>query len=57
MCDGPAKTFTITVNPTAEVDQPPSEVVCNGDSTTTVTLQLSLQEEPQPIPGPMIHKQ
>ena len=37
-CDGPTKTFTITVNPTAEVDQPPSEVVCNGDNTSTVTF-------------------
>ena len=37
-CDGPTKTFTITVNPTAEVNQPPSEVVCNGDNTTTVTF-------------------
>ena len=37
-CDGPTKTFTITVNPTAEVNQPPSEVVCNGDNTTAVTF-------------------
>ena len=37
-CDGPTKTFTITVNPTAEVNQPVSEVVCNGDNTTTVTF-------------------
>ena len=29
-CDGPAKTFTITVNPTAEVNQPTSQVVCNN---------------------------
>ena len=29
-CDGPTKTFTITVNPTAEVNQPANEVVCNG---------------------------
>ncbi len=34
----PAKTFTITVNPTGEVDQPESQVVCNGDNTTTVTF-------------------
>ena len=33
-CDGPSKTFTITVNPTAEVNQPANEVVCNGCSTT-----------------------
>ena len=38
MCDGPTKTFTITVNPTAEVDQPASQVVCNGDNTTTVSF-------------------
>ena len=35
-CDGPTKTFTITVNPTAQVDQPLSEVVCNGAPTTAV---------------------
>jgi len=27
-----------TVNPTGEVDQPASQVVCNGGSTTTVTF-------------------
>ena len=32
-CDGPAKTFTITVNPVAEVDQPASQVVCNNSAT------------------------
>ncbi len=37
-CDGSTKTFTIIVNPTAEADQPPSEVVCNGAPTTTVTF-------------------
>jgi hypothetical protein len=37
-CDGPTKTFTITVNPTAEVDQPSSQVVCNGAQTTAVTF-------------------
>ena len=37
-CDGPTKTFTITVNPTAEVNQPVSEVVCNGSATTAVTF-------------------
>ena len=45
-CDGPTKTFTITVNPTGEVDQPASQVVCNGGSTTTVTFAtVSAQEE------------
>ncbi len=37
-CDGPAKTFTITVNPTGEADQPVSQVICNGATTTTVTF-------------------
>lgn len=29
-CPGPAKTFTITVNPTGQVNQPADLVVCNG---------------------------
>ncbi len=37
-CDGPAKTFTITVNPTAEVEQPVNQVICNGAATATVTF-------------------
>ena len=37
-CDGPAKTFTITVNPTAEVNQPTSEVVCNNAPTAAITF-------------------
>ena len=37
-CTGPAKTFTITVNPTGQVNQPASEVLCNGSSTTAVTF-------------------
>ena len=37
-CDGPTKTFTITVNATAEAEQPGSEVVCNGDNTTAVNF-------------------
>ena len=37
-CDGPTKTFTITVNPTAEVNQPASQVICNGAATTAVTF-------------------
>jgi len=36
-CDGPAKTFTITVNPTGEVNQPLNSVFCNS-STGTVTF-------------------
>ena len=37
-CDGSPKTFTITVNPTAQVDSVSSQVVCNGDSTATVVF-------------------
>ncbi|WP_418263734.1 immunoglobulin domain-containing protein [Flavobacterium faecale] len=37
-CTGPTKTFTITVNPTAQVNQPTSQVVCNGSSTTLVSF-------------------
>jgi gliding motility-associated-like protein len=29
-CDGPSKTFTITVNPNGQVNQPQSQVKCNG---------------------------
>ena len=52
MCDGPTKTFTITVNPTGEVDLPASQVVCNGENTTAkLLLQQPVPEELQPIPG------
>ena len=37
-CDGPSKTFTITVNPAAVVNQPAGEVVCNGAATTAVVF-------------------
>ena len=30
-CDGISQTFTITVNPTAQVDQPQDQLLCNGD--------------------------
>ena len=33
-CVGPSKTFTITVNPTGQVEPVASQVVCNGDLTT-----------------------
>ena len=36
VCDGEDKTFTITVNPTAQVDQSLDQVVCNGDTTSIV---------------------
>ena len=37
-CDGPPQTFTITVNPAAEVDQPPDQVVCNGSASSVVNF-------------------
>ncbi len=37
-CDGPPQTFTITVNPTAEVDQPADQVVCNGAAVAVVNF-------------------
>ena len=37
-CTGPTKSFTITVNPTAQVDQPASQVLCNTAATTTVSF-------------------
>ena len=35
-CDGPSKTFTITVNPTAQVNIPANQVVCNDAPTQPV---------------------
>lgn len=42
-CSGPPKTFTITVNPSGQVDLPASasQVVCNGDSTIPVNFTTS----------------
>src|ERR1035437_5393254 len=37
-CDGPTKTFTITVNPTAQVNQPANDLVCNGAPTAAVVF-------------------
>ncbi|MCX6198443.1 MAG: hypothetical protein NTY88_04355, partial [Bacteroidetes bacterium] len=37
-CTGSSKTFTITVNPSTAVNQPASEVLCNGSSTTAVNF-------------------
>ncbi|MBV5336660.1 MAG: hypothetical protein J0653_01220, partial [Deltaproteobacteria bacterium] len=37
-CTGSPETFTITVNPTAQVEDITSEVVCNGDLTTEVNF-------------------
>lgn len=38
VCTGPTKTFTITVNPTAELIQPTSQVICNGAATTLISF-------------------
>jgi len=33
-CDGPEEIFTITVNPTAQVDDPQDQIICNGETTS-----------------------
>ena len=35
-CPGPAKTFTITVNPTVDVDQPNNQLLCKNDPTSAI---------------------
>ena len=37
-CDGPAQSFTITVNPTPDVVKPASQALCNGDATNAVNF-------------------
>jgi PKD-like domain len=37
-CTGTAISYTITVNPTPTVNQPASELLCNGSATTAVTF-------------------
>ena len=37
-CTGPAQTFTITVNPTAQVNDPADQTVCNAGNTALVTF-------------------
>ena len=37
-CTGPTETFTITVNPTAQVEANDSQVLCNGESTDAITF-------------------
>ena len=37
-CSGPTKSFTITVNPTAQVNQSLNQVLCNGLSTNAVNF-------------------
>jgi hypothetical protein len=40
-CPGPTKTFTITVNPTGQVNQPANQVLCNGATTAAVTFSTT----------------
>ncbi|MFZ4548532.1 MAG: hypothetical protein ACOYN4_13895, partial [Bacteroidales bacterium] len=35
-CDGPTKQFNITVNPSGQVNQPTSQVFCQGETTTAI---------------------
>ena len=52
MCDGPTKTFTITVNPTGEADQIQLPgVVAMERIPRQLLLQQRVPEELQPIPG------
>jgi len=37
-CTGPTETFTITVNPTAQVEANDSQVLCNGESTDAISF-------------------
>ncbi len=37
-CTGPTENFTITVNPTAQVNDPADQTVCNGSNTTAVNF-------------------
>ena len=40
-CAGSTKTFTITVNPTGQVNDPTDQVVCNNASTALVTFSTN----------------
>ena len=53
-CAMDRRTFTITVNPTGEVDHPASLVVCNGRIQRQLLLQRPAPEVLQPIAGQMI---
>jgi len=41
-CTGPSKTFTITVNPTAQVNDPSDQIVCNGALTNEVEFETNV---------------
>ena len=38
-CDGGSKIFTITVNPSAQVNQPANQSLCSGSSSAAVTFE------------------
>ena len=40
-CDGPVKTFTITVNPTAQVNDPANQETCNNSPVAAVNFTSS----------------
>jgi gliding motility-associated-like protein len=40
-CDGPSKTFTITVNPVLQLNQPLPQTVNNGDEVSEITFGTS----------------
>ena len=42
-CAGTSTDFTVTVNPTAQVDSINNQVVCNGDSTETVMFSTNAE--------------
>src|SRR4029077_14854248 len=37
-CTGAAQTFTITVDPTPTINNPGSQILCNGIATTAITF-------------------
>ena len=41
-CSGPTKTFSITVNPTGQVNQPDNQIVCNGSSTSATFSTVNI---------------
>ncbi|MBP6755197.1 MAG: PKD domain-containing protein, partial [Bacteroidia bacterium] len=41
ICSGAPTTFTITVNPTGQVNPIANQILCNGTSTTTVTFSTN----------------
>ncbi|HMK02792.1 MAG TPA: WG repeat-containing protein, partial [Ferruginibacter sp.] len=41
-CPGTAQSFTITVNPTPDLVQPPNQNICNGTTTNTIAFSGSV---------------